>query len=542
MPSEPSSPGVYVEEVPRPRSIEGVPTSVCAFVGRASRGPIDTPIEIHSFADFQRRFGGLWTSSLLGFAVRDYFTNGGSTAIIVRVYAASIGDPATAGRAILRRGQLALVAANPGSWGNQLRIRVDHDTGPPRAELGETAPIRFNLTVLDAGTGVVETHPDVTIGVAGHPRDLGEVLATESDLLRLLAPEPGSTSSRPAAHPEPVPGQSVWASDTTSTGVGPGADDVGADGDPLTQASLLGPGGVQTGLYALDAVDLFSLLVIPPYLPSADVDPVVVSAAHAYCEKRGAILLLDGPTAWNAAPNVASAAAAGGLGAIGANAAVYFPRILATNPLQSDQVEQFPAAGAIAGVLARTDARRGVWKAPAGPSATLLGVSGLGRTLSAAEVGELTKRGINCLREVPFAGPVVWGARTAVQPGTTDAEWTYLAVRRTALFIEESLRRGTQWVVFEPNGEPLWAAIRSTVDAFLDTLFRAGALQGAASKDAYLVRCDRSTMTQADIDRGVVTTIVGFAPLKPAEFVTIRIRQSTATSRVGSPPTGTPGP
>lgn len=528
MPADSDAPGVFIEEVPRPRAIQGVPTSVCAFVGRAARGPVDTPVEIRSFVEFAQRFGGLWTGSLLGFAVRDFFANGGSTAVIVRVFAAVAGDAPTAGQAVLRVGPVTLVAANPGSWGNQLRVRIDHDTAAPRADLGETAQSLFNLTVLDGVTGQVEEYRDVTVGIAGHPRDLGAVLAAQSDLLSLILPEPGTSASRPESHQAPSPGQSVWSSDATSAGVGADPEDMGSDGGPLSQASLLGTDMVpgRRGLHALDDVDLFSLLVVPPYLPSADVDPVVVSAAHAYCERRRAILVLDGPTAWSTAPDLVPAVAAGAIGAIGANAAVYFPRIRAANPLHDDEVECFPAAGAVAGVLARTDARWGVWKAPAGRNATLLGASGLDRALSDAEIGGLTQVGVNCLREVPFAGPVVWGARTAAAPDAVD--WKYVPVRRTALFVEESVRRGTEWVVFEPNGEQLWAAIRSTVGSFLDTLFRAGAFHGPTPDDAYFVRCDRSTTTQADLDRGVVTIIVGFAPLKPAEFVIIRIQRSTA--------------
>ncbi len=523
MPSQPGTPGGFIPEIPSPRVIAAVPTSICAFVGRAARGPVDTPVAIHSFTAFQRQFGGLWDGSLLGFAVRDFFTNGGSTAVIVRV----VGG--TAGPAVLRHGPLTLVAADPGTWGNQLRVRVDHNTSPPRADLGETPQSLFNLTIRDGGTGHVEAHQDVTVGIAGHPRDLGTMLASRSSLLRLLAPGPGLTTSRPEPHPDPGVGQSPWASDTTSTGVADDPGDGGTDGGALTQTSLLGSaaGADRTGLYALEDVDLFSLLVIPPDPPSDDLDPVVVSAAHAYCQKRHAILLLDGPTTWSTTPNVA-AAAAGGIGAIGANAAVYVPRIEAANPLHGDQVEAFPAAGAIAGVLARTDAQRGVWKAPAGRESTLLGVSALTRTLTTEETGALTRLGINCLRELASSGPVVWGARTAAGADATRSEWKYLPVRRTALFIQESLERGTRWVVFEPNGEPLWAALRTTVDNFLDTLFRAGAFQGTTPRDAYFVRCDRSTTTQADIDRGIVNTLVGFAPLRPSEFIIIRLRQSTA--------------
>ena len=523
-------PGVHVEEVPSPRMVVGVPTSVCAFVGRTGRGPVDTPVPISNFAEFQRRFGGLWAGSTLGFEVRDFFGNGGSAAVIVRVFAApAAGGHAGDGRAVLRLGTLRLVAADPGSWGNQLRVRVDHATRAPQADLGETAESLFNLTVHDGDTAAVAEHRDVTVGIPGHPRDLGAVLASESDLIRLVAPEAGVITSRPESHAPPGGGQVVWTSDATSTGVGHDPHDRGTDGDPLTPASLLGAAGApqRTGLYVLDDVDLFSLLVLAPDLPGADVHPVVVSAAHAYCQHRRAILLLDSPTSWTTASDVALPDA-DTVGAIGANAALYFPRIRAANPLQGDQVEQFPAAGAVAGVLARTDAQRGVWTPPAGRDATLLGVSGLAVDLTSDEVGTLTLMGVNCLRQDPAAGAVVWGARTAVGADATEPQWRYLSVRRTALFIEDSVARSIQWVVFEPNGEPLWASIRATVATFLNTLFRAGAFQGVTATDAYFVKCDRSTTSQADIDRGVVNIVIGFAALKPAEFVIIGIQQASA--------------
>jgi hypothetical protein len=176
-------------------------------------------------------------------------------------------------------------------------------------------------------------------------------------------------------------------------------------------------------------------------------------------------------------------------------------------------------------VIARTDAEHGVWRAPAGLAATLLGVPQLAVTLADDDVGKLSRTGVNCLRSVLGAGPVVWGARTMQGADETASEWKYLPVRRTALFLEDSLMRGTQWVVFEPNDEPLWAQIRRSVDEFMHELFRLGAFQGASPRDAYFVRCDSTTTTQADIDGGRVNIDVGFAPLRPAEFVVIHLCQ-----------------
>jgi phage tail sheath protein FI len=181
--------------------------------------------------------------------------------------------------------------------------------------------------------------------------------------------------------------------------------------------------------------------------------------------------------------------------------------------------------GAVAGVMARTDFRRGVWKAAAGLEAGLNGVFRLTVPMTDAENGELNPLGINCLRTMPAIGPVIWGARTLVGDDRLANQWKYVPVRRVALWIEETLYRNTKWAVFEPNDEPLWSSLRLNIGAFMQDLFRQGAFQGQSPKDAYFVKCDSSTTTQNDIDRGIVNVIVGFAPLKPAEFVILYIQQ-----------------
>ena len=208
-----------------------------------------------------------------------------------------------------------------------------------------------------------------------------------------------------------------------------------------------------------------------------------------------------------------------------ANAALYFPRINKADTLRKGQVRDFAPGGAIAGIIARTDLQRGVWKAPAGLEATISGVTGLAVQLTDPENGELNPLGVNCLRTMPAAGTVIWGARTMVGDDRLASQWKYLPVRRMALFIEESLYRGTQWAVFEPNDEPLWSQLRLNLGVFMHDLFRQGAFQGQSPKDAYFVKCDSTTTTQSDIDRGIVNVIVGFAPLKPAEFVVLYIQQ-----------------
>jgi phage tail sheath protein FI len=199
--------------------------------------------------------------------------------------------------------------------------------------------------------------------------------------------------------------------------------------------------------------------------------------------------------------------------------------VVESDLLLNNALDTFVPCGIVAGVMARTDSQRGVWKAPAGLDAALNGVRGLQVNLTDQENGQLNPLGVNCLRSFPANGRVVWGARTLRGADQQADEYKYVPVRRTALFLEESLYRGTQWVVFEPNDEPLWAQIRLNIGAFMQNLFRQGAFQGKTPKDAYLVKCDKETTTQTDINLGIVNILVGFAPLKPAEFVIIKIQQ-----------------
>jgi hypothetical protein len=271
--------------------------------------------------------------------------------------------------------------------------------------------------------------------------------------------------------------------------------------------------------------DIFNLLCIPPYnADGSDVDSGLLDDAAAYCKKRRAMLIVDAPSGWRNANEAATAGPSAVL-TPSENAAIFFPRIRKQNPLRDDQIEDFSPCGVIAGIMARTDSARGVWKAPAGLDARLIGVRELKVPLIDAENGQLNPLGINCLRTMPPTGKVVWGARTSVGDDRLASQWKYIPVRRTALYIEESLFRSIQWAVFEPNDEPLWSQLRLNIGVFMHGLFRQGAFQGQSPQEAYLVQCDSTTTTQADIDKGIVNIVVGFAPLKPAEFVVIYIKQ-----------------
>jgi phage tail sheath protein FI len=520
VPAQLTYPGVYIEEVPSGvRTITGVATSITAFVGRTARGPVNQPVMLTSFGDFERRFGGLTRLSALPFAVRDFFQNGGSQALVVRLYNAS-ADPDTAE---LDANGLALKAANPGSWANSLRARVETDAADVSPDLaaqwaaefpGLATSDLFNLIVRDPTTDTTEEYRNVT--VKDSPRRIDTLLENQS---RLVVTDGTPTYPSPSDDP-PDPGEDIWADDSLSSPVSA----EGSDGDALEEASFTGTGleVAKEGLFALEKADLFNLLVIPPY-DEGDVDAGLVGDAAAYCERRRAMLIVDPRSDWDAVEDAVSGVATVGTGS--RNAALFFPHIRRPNALFPDQIENFAPSGAVAGIFARTDAQRGVWKAPAGQDATIVGAPELSVPLTDGEIGQLNPLGVNCLRALPAAGRVVWGSRTLQGNDRLASEWKYVPVRRTALFLEESLYRGTHWVVFEPNAEPLWAQIRLNVGAFMNNLFRQGAFAGTTPREAYFVKCDSETTTQDHVNLGIVNIAVGFAPLKPAEFVVIRIQQ-----------------
>jgi len=482
-----------------------------------------------------------------------------------------------------------LVAAYPGSWGQYLRATVDFNTSPDMAAaLGVNPGDLFNLTVHEETTGG-RAEQFLNLTLKDSVRRIDTVLASDSKLVRWdssvkLSDAQANFAGAYAAYiaaqqalsqkPNDPTAQKNWKtvqqnfedgvtvaegalSDAkqalvqakkSNSGVAAAQQAVlaaqqaledaqdavlASDGDNLTEDDFVGQGrdAAQTGLFALEQVDLFNILCIPPYLPGTngmDVDPDLISQAATYCEQRRAMLLVDPPSGWvdkDTAKAQFLDANNDVIGTRSQNAALFFPRLKEVDPLRNNQIGTFVPCGAVAGIFARTDTQRGVWKAPAGLDATLVGVPQLAINLTNAENGELNPLGINCLRAFPASGRVVWGARTLQGNDNLASEWKYIPVRRSALYIEESLYRGTQWVVFEPNDEPLWAQIRLNVGAFMQNLFRQGAFQGQTPQDAYFVKCDKETTTQNDINLGIVNIVVGFAPLKPAEFVIIKLQQ-----------------
>jgi uncharacterized protein len=519
----PTYPGVYVVELPSPvKPIIGVSTSTTAFIGRARQGPTDGYRPIHSFSDYIRTYGGLDEESYMSYAVYQYFLNGGNDAIIIRAVN-------NAKKATFSIGSLVLEAANEGIWANDLELTVDTDKINKQLLLSD--PTTFKLTVervIYNNTGkkneernviTSEVFENLSTDITQTQRFITNILNKQSNLVQV--PKGAQVqANQPAAQKYPV-------------------SDKGSDGDPLTDIQINNPDDANAGLGMLNKVDIFNMLCIPPYngdiQTATSTSKEVYDAALAICKDRRAMLIVDPPDSWSDKDNARTGVSSGDFVERDQNAAVWFPKIFCPDPLDpKNQSRPFVPSGAVAGVIARTDANRGVWKAPAGIEATLIGLSGLQVNLNDKENGELNPLGINCLRFFSVAGRVVWGARTLRGADELTDQWKYLPVRRTALFIEESLYRGLKWVVFEPNDYRLWGEIRLNVGAFMHDLFRKGAFQGSDPRKAYFVKCDDETTTQDDIDRGIVNILVGFAPLKPAEFVVLQIQQITQQPQEGA--------
>lgn len=654
MPVTPTYPGVYIEEIPSGvRTIAGVSTSITAFVGAFSRGPANVAVPLFSLGDFQRELGGLSAVDETGYAIQQFFLNGGSTAWAVRVTADDDqGDPAAAaeltpvdaeGSEALRvyagRQVRGRSMEDPGEWGDQLHLEVDYVTRDP------ADPDLFNLTVseiasvdgrrvvlrtetfancsvdatssdyavskINAGSKMIQVEllaePDDPTDAFGRPVQTGttgstvgesvtfdestavtvsygegddEVTATATltqlteetafgsgALVRSALEEAIRTAGREEGDPY-LSGATVTVRDgalhvaaggRTSADFDPetileiGGDSAaalgfadatanvaqyrlgssldttfqkdgggGADGGPPDADALRGSASRKTGMYALLDIDLFNILALPHAAALGDNDAYAVYAeAEALCEAERAFLIVDVPSQideWQEAIDWVEPVRH-------RNAAVYFPRVRIPDPLDDNRLRSVGASGTMAGVFARTDGTRGVWKAPAGLEATLRNVQDLDVPLNDAENGQLNPVAVNALRRFPIYGRVAWGARTLEGADARASEWKYVPVRRLALYLEESLYRGMQWAVFEPNDHGLWAQIRLNVGAFMHNLFRQGAFQGTSPSDAYFVKCDEETTTQNDVDRGIVNVVVGFAPLKPAEFVIIQIQQ-----------------
>ncbi|MBU6324859.1 MAG: phage tail sheath subtilisin-like domain-containing protein, partial [Bacteroidetes bacterium] len=481
-------------------------------------GPSGVPVNISSFDEYQRIFGGLASNSMLSYAVEDYFVNGGRKALIVRL------NGLGAKKAVLRlpcagnpASELQLEAVNEGAWGNELSVQIVRTEGGGLLPLGlrkkQSSSGCFGVKIFLKGI-LEETFSSASL-IPGDAAFLPALLEANSRLLRVMKTSSGWT----------LPGQNPLYTLQSAPASG------GYDGAELRPEDYLGSEPAGTGLYALRQADLFNLLCIPPARRGGDTNPTVYRAALRLCVERRAILLVDAPSssAGSAIPGASQAdELLGYQGTDTRNAAVYFPRLIKTDRLQKGQQDVFVPCGAVAGIIAAIDERRGVWKAPAGMDALLKGVKAVQVNLTEAQMANLNASGINNIRATPDQGILLWGARTLRGSDRFADEYKYLSVRRTALYIEESVLRGTAWTCFEHNDEALWKKLSLQVEDFLMKLFRAGAFQGNRPSEAYFVKCGKDTTTQQEIDNGILNLLIGFAPLKPAEFLLLKLQLKVA--------------
>ena len=546
-------PGVYVQEVPSAvRPIEGVSTSTAAFIGVADKGPvcgtvlpnlkIAQPVKVTSFTDYQRQFGGFRRDSFLTYAAQAFFQNGGRRLYVVRIVGKSpasppsppAGGPASAASSPASLIPMQISALTQGLWGNQISVTVS-----PSSD-GDLNNFKLRVLYGPSGTQVpVETYDRVTFNNsanllpgAGNPADyVFAAVNSRSEYIAFTA----DVATRPPdstvdSNGTPIPTFLVNGSD------GPPPLPSDFIGLPAQNNTLTG-----TGIYSLDKITDVNLIAIP-----GQGDPNTVATGIAYCKNTrplqdcffigdmGGVSSVDSARIDGTVPTVNTIQQAATYSttfpdkASGDFGAVYFPWILSTDSIGAGRNPKIllPPSPFLAGIYARIDNTRGVFKAPAGTEAGVAGAIAVATTVSDLEQDALNPVSVNAIRTVPGSGFVVWGTRTI----GSDASWRYIPVRRMAIFLRVSIYYGIQWAVFEPNDEPLWAELRLNIRAFMLTQFRAGAFQGAKPDDAFFVKCDSSTTTQQDIDNGVVNILVGFAPLKPAEFVVLKLSQKLNTT------------
>ena len=574
------SPGVYVEEydsgaVP----MQGVSTSTAGFIGLAQRGPVvGKPQLVTSFADYKRAFGGYLSEAKFGearflpYAVEQFFINGGSRAYIMRVAA----EGAAAAKATA--GVLQIEAANPGEWGNKIRVTVEASSKAKTqviavngADLKLKNADGFNqgdvvelfdgkakayATIVSSLDNIVTLDAPCTLNVAdekiGTPKyiktceltltvKLDDVVETYANVS--LCPEAGNfVSARtrksdlvtiavteakaPAA---PKEGKDEKAPAPAKAGVTPielvggaavialagGSDGKVANVSPNVYMGEDNGPGKRSGLAAfLENVDV-SIMAIPGVTA-----PEVQAALIAHCENcKSCFAILDVPIDRKKTNDVVEFRDMYDT----TYAAMYHPWLEMFDPL-AKRSAYFPPSGAMAGIYARTDNERGVHKAPA--NEIVRGCTGLSCNYNEGEQDILNPKGVNLIRAFTGRGIRVWGARTMSSNGL----WKYVNVRRLYIYIEESIKANTNWVVFEPNSEVLWGRVTRTIEMFLATCWRSGALAGSTPSEAYFVECGPTTMTQDDIDNGRLICNIGIAAVKPAEFVIFRITQHTASS------------
>jgi hypothetical protein len=527
-----SYPGIYIQEMPlSTQTISPAPTSITAFVGYThpykTKAAFNTAVHLFSFSDYEAWCGGLYTSGLfdanVARAVYAFFLNGGNNAYVVGLQPAAqgTGGPVPFGNDTTDVNFIANVLPDTTVLTTGIQIQALEPTDQVTMTV-RVANIRMNTTskytlfdlVITYGTQV-EVYRGMDISLAAKAAGSLDVSINGVSNLVTVSPIGGGTSYGTVFAGTPPAQQSVAFSKTPVNlpGSFSGAYAAG-DYLPVFQTNS-----------SLDNVEIFNLLVVPGVA-----DNLVVSAALSFAERKRAFTIVD------PAPQATAFQIPGGLlpsidslmpgVPLSQNGALYFPYLNSTDPVGGNPMEVAPS-GYVAGIFAATDASRGVWKAPAGIGTSLLGTTGPVATglMNDMQQGVLNLDSINCLRSFTGMGTVVYGARTLVAGDQAFAQSKYVPVRRMTLFIEQSLIGSLKWVVFEPNDEPLWLAIKASIEAFLLALFNQQALQGSTPSEAFQVKCDSSTTTPADQQLGIVNIVVGVALLKPAEFVVITISQ-----------------
>ena len=506
------TPGIQVAEQPGPEhAIARASTAITAFVGRALRGPCNQPVMLTSFADFQRLFGGLWQPSMLGYAVEQYFENGGRQAIVVRV--ASGASPKTL---TLPAGDAALTleALCPGTR-EYLRASVDYDN------IGENESDRFNLVVQRIRTPGSEFVEDQEIyrrlsvdPAAG--RSYLPIALAESYLARFIGEVPAARADLTLhAH-----GGLVGYVQSNPNG---------DDGAPPTDYDIIGSATEGTGLHALKSVESFNFLCIPPLTRDGDVGPSALMVAARLARERSALLIVDPPAEWTSAEAALEAMHEWYFAS--QNAVMYFPRIVAHDRLRGRH-ETFAPGGAVAGMLARLDETWPVWSPAEGEDAVLRAGYRPLCAVADAERARLVHAGINTLQSVRSSVRLGLSPRTLCGPSAESSDWKYLSARRLALFILNSVERGTRWVQFEHNGPDLWRRITARVEEFLAGLEAAGAFLGHEPDEAYFVVCDERLNDGSAAHAGAVRLLVGFAAARPGDYHAYVISHGAAGSRM----------
>ncbi|MBX7548026.1 phage tail sheath family protein [Streptomyces sp. NPDC004232] len=512
------TPGVYVEEVQSgARPIEGVGTAVAAFVGFAQNGPFHEPTLVTNWDQYTQLFGGFTEGTYLAHAVYGYFSNGGGAAYVVRIGGPADGASAGAGggqasRQVRTAEPVALgglrIAARPGISGVSVEIADADGENPPED--------RFKLLVRQ-GDQVVETY-DVSTR-----KNVKGYVVTQLRASKLIE----VTEQRDAGQTRPA-SQTVAVPDAPAAPAAPGS---GA-ANRLDPAEYVGDAAARTGFAGLESIDEITMVAVPDLMGAyqrGDIDAegvrTVQLAVISHCEQMGdRVAVLDSPPGLNAQQVRHWRNEEAGYDS--RYATLYYPWVRVFDPAAGRNTT-VPPSGHIAGVWARSDAERGVHKAPA--NEVIRGAVDLDIRLSKGEQDLLNPIGVNCVRAFPGRGIRIWGARTL----SSDPAWRYLNVRRLFNYLEESILLGTQWVVFEPNDDRLWSSIRRNVTAFLTEEWRRGALFGRTAEEAFYVKCDRDNNPQTSIDQGRVVCEIGVSPVKPAEFVVFRLAQfSDSTSLI----------